>query len=324
MRTFKLKKCNRIHGLHFTPDNQQLLVIGGYEADGINDIAWFDIATGNVVRRLELLADFYTTSPDFHRLVLGTDAYDRSDLGKLVQFCDPQADPIEWHALKTGVSWSRSSSALVLDGLAFTPDGAQLYVGIGRQTFSPGRGVTGWAHRVAVCSFDPAGVVAALDTDGPFGVRAISPDGKRLAATGGPGGEATVKLYARPDRPAVARFDPPQTRTRCLVYSPDGTRVAIANGQKAFLLTADKLTPVAELAGHAKQVNALAFTPGGQRLLSAGHDGAIRLWAAEDGRPVKAFDWGIGPVTAVAVAPDGLTAAVAGKSGQIVVWDLDD
>ena len=48
------------------------------------------------------------------------------------------------------------------------------------------------------------------------------------------------------------------------------------------------------------------------------------MWSVSDGRQVNAFDWKVGPVTAVAVAPDGLTAAVAGKSGQIVVWDIDE
>src|SRR5687768_2307837 len=130
MRTLRLKKCNRIHGLHFTPDGRQLLVVGGEEAEGINDIAWFDLATGAVLNRLEVLAGGYVVSNDFRRLVIGLEAYDEDDAGQLIQFCNPldDEDTIEWQVLPTGLSWSRGTSAIVPDGLALTPDGSQVYV----------------------------------------------------------------------------------------------------------------------------------------------------------------------------------------------------
>ncbi|MDB5310651.1 MAG: hypothetical protein JWO38_4853 [Gemmataceae bacterium] len=70
-------------------------------------------------------------------------------------------------------------------------------------------------------------------------------------------------------------------------------------------------------------MNAVALTRDGRRLLTASHDGLIRVWDAATGEPGPTFDWQVGPVTAVAFAPDGLTCAAAGLSGKVVAWDVD-
>ena len=70
-------------------------------------------------------------------------------------------------------------------------------------------------------------------------------------------------------------------------------------------------------------MNAAVFSPDGRRILTGAHDGALRVWDATDGSAVRSFDWQIGPVTAVAFAPDGLTCAAAGLNGNVVVWDVD-
>ena len=41
-------------------------------------------------------------------------------------------------------------------------------------------------------------------------------------------------------------------------------------------------------------------------------------------RLLRAHDWGLGRVHAMAVAPDGMTAAAAGQDHRILIWDLDD
>jgi hypothetical protein len=49
---------------------------------------------------------------------------------------------------------------------------------------------------------------------------------------------------------------------------------------------------------------------------------ALHWWDLA-GRPRQRFDWGIGPLFAVAFAPDGLTVAAGGADGQVIHWDLD-
>src|SRR4051794_1314009 len=70
-------------------------------------------------------------------------------------------------------------------------------------------------------------------------------------------------------------------------------------------------------------VTALAFTPDGKTLLSAGTDGVIRWHDAETGKETRRVEPGMGVLYALAVAPDGKRFAVGGMSGPVRLYDLD-
>jgi WD40 repeat protein len=60
----------------------------------------------------------------------------------------------------------------------------------------------------------------------------------------------------------------------------------------------------------------LAFVSGGQ-------DATLRMWDTASGAQRCAFDWQIGKVYTVAIAPDGMRAAAGGER-DIVIWDVDE
>jgi WD40 repeat protein len=72
---------------------------------------------------------------------------------------------------------------------------------------------------------------------------------------------------------------------------------------------------------HAGTILGVAFLPDGQSLLSAATDGLLKHWSLT-GELLRTIDWQIGELGAVAIAPDGLTAAVGGAE-DIVIWDLE-
>jgi WD40 repeat protein len=76
------------------------------------------------------------------------------------------------------------------------------------------------------------------------------------------------------------------------------------------------------LEGHRGDVQALAYVADGTMLISAALDRTVRCWDLASLRPREELCWPIGVVTALAIAPDGMTAAAAGDGGRALIWDL--
>jgi WD40 repeat protein len=317
MRAFKLKKCKRAHGLHFAPSGGRLLVVGASQVDVVESAIWLDLATGEAVSRIDQLAVRYAVAPDLSRLaLLGAHEYD----GGLA--------PIQWTALPGGAGGWHPVPTKVgkgttvptsgdLYGIAFDASGELL--AIGHDLASRSRDDLG----LTVLRLDSGALVGHRSIPDLPGAMAFNPDASRLAVSGGPeSGQPVVNVFGLPALTPRFSYKPPGTRTRCVLYLPDGRLVA-ANARNVYVFPPDEGAPQFVLGGHKGQVNAVAPSPDGGRLLTASHDGAIRVWDAATGGDVAAFDWGIGPVTAVAFSPDGLTAAAAGEKGQVVVWDVD-
>jgi WD40 repeat protein len=75
---------------------------------------------------------------------------------------------------------------------------------------------------------------------------------------------------------------------------------------------------------HGAAVTALSMSANGETLVTAGADGAIRVWAIatrDDATELCSLD-GHGVVRSMAVTPDGHTLATAGGDGLARIWDL--
>jgi WD40 repeat protein len=71
---------------------------------------------------------------------------------------------------------------------------------------------------------------------------------------------------------------------------------------------------------HDTPVNAVAITPDGTQIISAG--GSIRVWDRATGEQVHRMIGHTTPILALAVTPDGSQVVSASKGGTVRIWDL--
>lgn len=74
---------------------------------------------------------------------------------------------------------------------------------------------------------------------------------------------------------------------------------------------------------HGHEVTALAFSPDGQRLATAGKDRTVRIWDLGNGHELLAYKGHADHLSAVAYSPDGKRCASAGAEKDIKIWDAD-
>jgi WD40 repeat protein len=319
MRTYKFKRLKRIHGLHFTANGTALLGVGGDEVRMVDSAVLLDLASGDNGARIDLFGNCYAVAPNTGDYVLGGASDWEPEVHAEIQWA-AVAEPVQWKRMP----WRKPNVSRYnnIRGLAFDAEGEQLAIGHEVQLTRTIR-ADNFDQRVTVIDPRTGEHRVTFETNSWMAVMSFNATGTRLAATGGVEGDYLVTVYDLEQQEVLFTYEPPGTKTRSAQFLSDD-RLVVANGRNLFILPATGGKPQFTLTGHPKQVNAIAITPDRTRVLSASHDGTIRTWNVNTGEPQTAFDWKIGPITAVAFAPDGLTCAAAGLKGQVVVWDVDE
>ncbi|OUL79068.1 hypothetical protein CA603_33790 [Paraburkholderia hospita] len=78
---------------------------------------------------------------------------------------------------------------------------------------------------------------------------------------------------------------------------------------------------IAQLSGHQGPVNSAAFSPDGQRAVTASDDKTARVWDAATGKQIAQLSGHKGSVGSAAFSPDGQRVVTCSVDGIARVWD---
>ncbi len=112
-----------------------------------------------------------------------------------------------------------------------------------------------------------------------------------------------------------------QSEVVTLTISSDGKYVATGDSQGTIVLwNMKERTPVRKFKAHAGKVGFLTFIPGRAEFVSAGDEGAVRLWMVARSLVSELKAPGTG-VTALAVSADGAMVYAASGDGVVRGWN---
>jgi eukaryotic-like serine/threonine-protein kinase len=290
VRAYDGVKGRRTTGVAFSPDGRTIAAGGSVGATRL-----WDVETGHTLRDFEGVSQMPATNvafrPDGRMLAIGSDDGTAAlwDIGT-----------------GTLLRVLRGHAGLVT-GVGFSPDGRRLVTGSWDSTVRFWEPETG---RETALLRGHHGAVETLQ---------FNRGGTRLLSSGQDGVVKVWDVSLPSDTPVLEGH---RGWAFSAVFQPGGT--IAATGGWGIIHFWDPATGhhLRAIDGpHPAEVRALAYSPDGKALASAGEEGTIKIWEGESDAPRFWINAQQGRLYALAYSPDGKDLVSAGADGTVRSWD---
>ncbi len=105
-----------------------------------------------------------------------------------------------------------------------------------------------------------------------------------------------------------------------LDFSPDGTRLVAAGGNRAFIWDAQTDQLRASFDGHSASIDTVDFSPAGDQVLSGARDGTARIWDAASRQQARSFPAVVGQPNPAVYSADA-ARVLTGGGQNASLWD---
>lgn len=223
--------------------------------------------------------------------------------GKRLVTAGEDAQAFVWDVTTSSRMHSLGGHSGAVRALAVSPDGKVIATGDG-------------AGMMRLWSADTGAPLGRIFLGSAIMKLAFSPDGELLVAVGGDG-FATAWRDGIPMR--LAERD-----VTNVAFRPDGEALVVTTASEIAIhpvVNRTIATSSVTLDTPTGDVRAVAFTPDGALLVTAGVEGVVRVWDAAKGKLVGTREGG-GTLNALAVSADGQTVWVGGDGNIVRAWDI--